>query len=110
MRTSTHIDQVTFSDKEQLIGYLLCLGISKKEIAAELGIGTRTVTTHIERVSKPLGLKSIGQLVHFIFANSECLGGFPVPASTHPHGCKCGEGICHLLRHGRRIGLVGPKD
>ena len=51
--------------REVAVIRLLAEGKANKEIAAELGITTRTVETHRARIMLKLGLHSLTELIHY---------------------------------------------
>jgi two-component system response regulator NreC len=55
--------QLTGREREVLIG--VTRGLTNKEIAAELGIGHRTVETHRESLMRKLSLRSVAELTRF---------------------------------------------
>lgn len=54
--------------RERQVLALVAEGLSSKEIAAELGIGARTVETHRERVMDKLDARNAADLVRIAFA------------------------------------------
>jgi two-component system nitrate/nitrite response regulator NarL len=57
---------LTAREKEVLIQ--IAEGLSNKEIAAQLGVGTRTVETHRERIMRKLNIHSVAGLTKFAIA------------------------------------------
>lgn len=53
------------SNRQKDVLMLLCEGLVYKEIASRLGISTRTVHTHMERIFKTLGIAGIPQAVRW---------------------------------------------
>lgn len=104
MKIDTLIHQVSLSQREQEIAYLLVLGVPRKEIAERLQIAPETLKTHIAHVAGPLRLTSIVELVRFILTHPECLAGFAVSPGLHPDDCKCGAPFCWGVRYGQRVG------
>jgi DNA-binding NarL/FixJ family response regulator len=64
-RDATEHSQVRPTPREVEIIRLLAAGKANKEIAAELGITTRTVETHRARIMLKLGLHSLTELIHY---------------------------------------------
>jgi DNA-binding NarL/FixJ family response regulator len=62
---ATGHSQVRPTPREVEIIRLLAAGKANKEIAAELGITTRTVETHRARIMLKLGLHSLTELIHY---------------------------------------------
>lgn len=62
-------DATRLSARERDVVILIAEGLSNKEIAARLGVGSRTVETHRERVMRKLNLHSIAELTTFAIAN-----------------------------------------
>jgi len=58
---------LTSREQEVLIG--IARGLSNKEIASQLNIGTRTVETHRERLMRKLDINSVGGLTKYALAN-----------------------------------------
>ena len=58
---------LTSREQEVLIG--IARGLSNKEIASQLNIGTRTVETHRERLMRKLSINSVGGLTKYALAN-----------------------------------------
>jgi DNA-binding CsgD family transcriptional regulator len=59
----------TLTDREREVLQLLAEGRTSKEVAAELGIGTKTADTHRANVMRKLGVRSLGELVRFAIRN-----------------------------------------
>lgn len=57
---------LTSREQEVLIG--IARGLSNKEIASQLNIGTRTVETHRERLMRKLSINSVGGLTKYALA------------------------------------------
>jgi DNA-binding NarL/FixJ family response regulator len=57
---------LTGREQEVLIG--ISRGLSNKEIACQLNIGTRTVETHRERLMRKLNINSVGGLTKYALA------------------------------------------
>ena len=57
--------QVSLSDREKEVLILLAWGYSNKEIAAELGLSTKTVETYRVRIGDKLGLRSRTEIVQY---------------------------------------------
>jgi DNA-binding NarL/FixJ family response regulator len=60
----------TLSEREREVVRLLGAGSSNKEVAAELGISTRTVEVHRATVMKKLGAKSFSELIRWGIRNN----------------------------------------
>jgi two-component system nitrate/nitrite response regulator NarL len=58
---------LTSREQEVLIG--IARGLSNKEIASQLNIGTRTIETHRERLMRKLGINNVGGLTKYALAN-----------------------------------------
>jgi DNA-binding NarL/FixJ family response regulator len=56
------------SGRELEVLVLYCRGRTTKEIAAEIGVGTRTVETYLARVREKLGTRSRADLVRYAAA------------------------------------------
>jgi two-component system, NarL family, nitrate/nitrite response regulator NarL len=54
---------VEFTTREQQVLRLIAHGRTSKQIAAELGIGLRTVNTHRENLGRKLGNSSVATFV-----------------------------------------------
>lgn len=65
----TGIDPSRLSAREREVLILIADGLSNKEIAARLDVGTRTVETHRERIMRKLKLHSVAELTTFAVAN-----------------------------------------
>ena len=50
---------------------LVALGLSNKEIAAEMGIGSRTVESHRELIFKKMGVRNAVEMVRKVLGVSE---------------------------------------
>ena len=50
------------SKKEKLVSELLLQGLSRKEIALELGLKRSTICTHIDSIYKKLDVCNVGEL------------------------------------------------
>jgi DNA-binding NarL/FixJ family response regulator len=61
--TSLGLDQLTAREREVLLGVVQ--GRTNKEIAAELGIGYRTVETHRESLMRKLRIHTVADLTRF---------------------------------------------
>jgi DNA-binding NarL/FixJ family response regulator len=59
--------ELTARERETI--QLLAEGHSNKEIAAALGIGTKTVETHRASILRKLGMESVGELVRYAIRN-----------------------------------------
>ncbi len=59
------------SAREDEVFRALALGLSPKEVAAQLGLATSTVYCHLENVKKKLGLRSLQALVVHAAQNPE---------------------------------------
>lgn len=57
------------SARERDVLILIAEGLSNKEIAVRLKVGTRTVETHRERIMRKLNLHSVAELTTFAVAN-----------------------------------------
>jgi two-component system nitrate/nitrite response regulator NarL len=57
------------SEREREVLVLIADGRSNKEIAAQLGVGVRTVETHRERIMRKLDIRTIAGLTKFAIAN-----------------------------------------
>jgi DNA-binding NarL/FixJ family response regulator len=63
-KTATeHLQQLT--DRELHVLNLLGMGLSTREIAAELGVSFKTVETHRENIKHKLGLQGAAALIHY---------------------------------------------
>jgi DNA-binding NarL/FixJ family response regulator len=62
---ATELSQMRPTPREVEVIRLLAEGKANKEIAAELGITTRTVETHRARIMLKLGLHSLTELIHY---------------------------------------------
>jgi DNA-binding NarL/FixJ family response regulator len=71
------VDASRLTDREREIIILIAEGLSNKEIAARLDIGTRTVETHRERIMRKLNIHSTAGLTTFAVAN----GLVPLPGA-----------------------------
>lgn len=71
VRRTTHegTDSRELSNREREIITHIAEGLSNKEIACRLNIGTRTVETHRERLMRKLGIHSIAGLTRFAIIN-----------------------------------------
>lgn len=58
------------TEKQQQICDLLTLGLSNKEIAAQVGIGHRTVESHRVEIFKKMGVRNAVELVRAVLLNS----------------------------------------
>jgi DNA-binding NarL/FixJ family response regulator len=56
---------VLLSPREREVLQLLAQGLSSKQIAARIGIGTRTVETHRAQIMNKLGLRSVAELTRY---------------------------------------------
>ena len=56
------------TNREQEVLVLIAKGLSNKEIACQLGVGTRTVETHRERTMRKLDIHSVAGLTRFALA------------------------------------------
>jgi DNA-binding CsgD family transcriptional regulator len=55
-------DLSSLTDREREVLIMLARGLSTKEIASSLGIGTRTVETHRANLMRKLGVRSVALL------------------------------------------------
>jgi len=57
------------TNRERQVLALIAEGRSNKEMASQLGVGTRTVETHRERMMAKLNIHSVAGLTKFAIAN-----------------------------------------
>ena len=65
-RTGQLPSRLTGREREVLVG--IASGMKNKHIAAELGIGVRTIETHRERIMRRLNIRSVAGLTKFAIA------------------------------------------
>jgi DNA-binding CsgD family transcriptional regulator len=58
------------SEREQQVADLVARGLSNAEVAARLFISPRTVTTHLERIYRRLGISSRAELSRYVAADA----------------------------------------
>ncbi len=63
------LDSYGLSERETDIVFLVCRGISTKEMAAELSISVHTVRDHLKSIFEKAGVNSRGELVAGLFTN-----------------------------------------
>jgi two-component system, NarL family, response regulator NreC len=63
-------NEKALSEREREVVRMLGEGKSNKEVAAELGISTRTVEVHRATVMKKLGVKSFSELIRWAIRNN----------------------------------------
>ena len=68
-RNPDDIETADLSAREREIVTHIAEGLSNKEIASLLNIGTRTVETHRERLMRKLNIRSIAGLTRFAILN-----------------------------------------
>lgn len=56
----------SLSDRERGVARLVARGDTNREIGLALGISTRTVESHVERIRRKLGLRSRTQLAVWV--------------------------------------------
>jgi DNA-binding CsgD family transcriptional regulator len=61
--TRTVIDRHELSPREREVLRMLCLGMSNRQIAEQLGVSPETVKTHVSGVLRKLRVESRGQAV-----------------------------------------------
>jgi DNA-binding CsgD family transcriptional regulator/tetratricopeptide (TPR) repeat protein len=69
-RAGAATEAVPLTRREREIAELLARGYSSRVVAAELGIGARTVETHVAAIYHKLGIKSRAELAHRIGTGS----------------------------------------
>jgi non-specific serine/threonine protein kinase len=55
-------DGASLSDRQREVASLIAAGMSNRAIAARLGLGRRTVDTHVRHILRKLGLRSRVQI------------------------------------------------
>lgn len=65
-----------------------------KEIAAQLGISTRTVAAYLNQLYSGLRLANRSELLAWCNQHPACRRGDWVEAYYHPPGCNCGMPYC----------------
>ena len=60
----------SMSEREQQVADLVARGLSNAEVAARLFISPRTVTTHLERIYRRLGISSRAELSRYVAADA----------------------------------------
>lgn len=59
----------SLTEREMEIFMKLAIGLKSTEIASQLGISVKTVSTHKGRLMEKLGINSFSQLVQYAIAN-----------------------------------------
>ena len=64
--TAPRSERANLTHREREVATLVARGLTNRRIASELGIAERTVTTHVGKILKKLGLESRAQLAAWI--------------------------------------------
>jgi len=65
---ATNQSQV-LTKKEKQVSYLICKGLSAKEIAGKLGVSSKTIDVHRYHIYQKLGINKSIQLIRYIQDN-----------------------------------------
>lgn len=65
--------QTRLSDREHEVATLLASGLTRQEIADELGISVYTVTRHIANIKARLHIKHTNQIITYFYGNNKSI-------------------------------------